>query len=173
MCESRKSIQIDREEQGWGREIGSYAAPTPPGSLDHGYSPLCSLRCFDISALARSLILAVWQIFSRLLRAVSGGMKGCYGTVVRKRGGVEGWTRGALMMRCPPSPAHPVCTCVWAPRLCSVPHAEAAANRSLFPGSLIRPNPGLPLTPTVSFVMYWSIDPLIRRYTNDNKHTEK
>ena len=41
VCKSRKSIPIDPEELGYGREIGLYTAPAPRGSLDHGYSPLC------------------------------------------------------------------------------------------------------------------------------------
>lgn len=69
VCKSRKSIQIDLEERSWGPEIGLYAPAAPQGSLDHGYSPPCSLRYFDISALAQSLILAFGQIFSRLRRA--------------------------------------------------------------------------------------------------------
>lgn len=51
--------------------------------------------------------------------------------------------------------------------------AKTAANRLIFRGSIIRPNPRLSLSPTVSFVMYWAIDQLTGWYTTDNKHIEK
>ncbi len=80
-----------------------------------------------------------------------GGMKGCYGTVVRKGDRVD---VRPLMMHYPLSQTDPVCMrmCMSATLQCIA--TETAANRLIFRGSLIRPNPRLSLTPTVSFVMY-------------------
>lgn len=79
-------------------------------------------------------------------------MKGCYGTVVRE--GTEWMCRrdGAVPTGLVPSTCLRLILWVYV-YICTVVR-EGAANRLIFQGSIIRPNPQLSLTPTVSFVMY-------------------